>query len=74
MLVKYLYVKEVHNFKAIFYDLWPFHNFQVQDYIFIYLFMIFIYFNVLEFSLKSGDKGARTACFGIIGHQTRNWE
>jgi len=28
----------------------------------------------LEFSLKSGDQGARAASFDIIGHQTRNWE
>jgi hypothetical protein len=28
----------------------------------------------IESSLKSDDQGARTASFGIIGHQTRNWE
>jgi hypothetical protein len=31
-------------------------------------------FYTLEFSIKSGDQGARTASFGIIGHQTRNWD
>jgi hypothetical protein len=30
--------------------------------------------NILELSLKSGDQGARTASFGIIGHQTPNWD
>jgi hypothetical protein len=29
---------------------------------------------ILKLSLKSGDLGARTASFGIIGHQMRNWE
>jgi hypothetical protein len=28
----------------------------------------------LELSLKSGDQGARTASFDIVGHQTSNWE
>ncbi len=30
--------------------------------------------HTIELSLKSGDQGVRTASFGIIGHQTLNWE
>jgi hypothetical protein len=29
---------------------------------------------ILKLSLKWGDLGARTASFGIIGHQMPNWE
>jgi hypothetical protein len=28
----------------------------------------------LKLSVKSGDRGAKTASFGIIGNRTLNWE
>jgi hypothetical protein len=30
--------------------------------------------DILKLSVKSGDKAARTANFGTIGHQMPNWE
>jgi len=31
-------------------------------------------FVIIELPIKSHDQGARTTSFGIVGHQTHNWE